>query len=78
MDDLTPEELSLLAEEAEAVADAEDAAVEPEAPKPTRRRKAEHEAGPEPAPPTSILRGPHTPVQFDDDGWAGLPVQMRG
>lgn len=23
-------------------------------------------------------RGPHTPVQFEDDGWNGLPVQMRG
>ncbi len=23
-------------------------------------------------------RGPHTPAQFDDDGWNDLPVQMRG
>lgn len=23
-------------------------------------------------------RGPITPAQWDDDGWGGLPVQMRG
>lgn len=23
-------------------------------------------------------RGPFSPVQHDDDGWGGIPVQMRG
>lgn len=27
---------------------------------------------------TGEARGPHTPPQFDDDGWSDLPVQMRG
>lgn len=28
--------------------------------------------------PPARVRGPHTPVQFVDDGWGGVPVQMRG
>lgn len=32
----------------------------------------------EQAPAPVATRGPHTPAQYDDDGWGGLPVQMRG
>lgn len=67
MSELSPEELALLAQ----------AEQEPEAAKPDkagRRRKADDLAAQAaPAP-----RGPFTPVQFEDDGWNGLPVQMRG
>ena len=28
-------------------------------------------------PPVSPPRGPLTPVQYEDDGWDDVPVQMR-
>lgn len=31
----------------------------------------------EQAPTPVATRGPHTPAQYDDDGWGDLPVQMR-
>lgn len=78
MSDLTPEELELL-----------QAADEPEAPvvveeehrKPRTRKKVEAAApaaAAEAPAAQAPARGPFTPVQFHDDGWNGLPVQMRG
>lgn len=46
-----------------------------------RRRRPEHGAERQEevaAPAPSPARGPYTPVQYDDDGWGDLPVQMRG
>lgn len=63
MSELTAEEQALLAAQDD----------KPRRGRPPRR--------PEPVvePPADTCdRGPHTPVQFDDDGWADLPVQMRG
>lgn len=72
MSDLTEEELALL----------DSVETPPAVHKARRNRKAAEETetvdGPVPAAPTSILRGPLTPAQYDDDGWGGLPVQMRG
>ncbi len=71
MSELTAEEQALLAE------------TRPRRGRPPRR--VEPEPTPvEPAPPAAQVavevrdRGPHTPDQYDDDGWGDLPVQMRG
>lgn len=41
------------------------------------RKSAPREDLPEAA-AASPERGPHTPAQYDDDGWGDTPVQMRG
>ncbi len=70
MSELTAEELALLQQ-------AEEPAIE----EPKRRgrpRKTEAEPAiveaPEPEPMQAPARGPHTPVQFHDDGWGNWPV----
>lgn len=69
MSDLTPEELALLAEAERTPAVARKARKHAEL-----KHKDEDAEAPAPAP----ARGPHTPVQYADDGWADLPIQMRG
>ncbi len=38
--------------------------------------KAKRQAPADPKP--EGIKGPHSTVQHDDDGWNDLPVQMRG
>jgi hypothetical protein len=59
--------------------------------RPVRSREAEPVPGDQPVatparvepapsgePARALVRGTLTPAQFEDDGWAGVPVQMRG
>lgn len=41
-------------------------------------KHVEEEDAPVEAAAPAPARGPYTPAQWDDDGWGGLPVQMRG
>lgn len=69
MSELTAEEKELLA----------GADAEPRKPRGRRKHEVEAPAAPEPAPaPAKPARGPHTPAQWDDDGWGDTPIQMRG
>jgi hypothetical protein len=45
-----------------------------ETPEPAEVAKSDQEAGKK----GESARGELSPAQFDDDGWGGLPVQMRG
>jgi hypothetical protein len=46
-------------------------------PEPTPEPAYESTPAPPPVEPTAVVRGPVTPAQYGDDGWGGLPVQMR-
>lgn len=72
MSDLTPDERALLA-----AAETDDDAADKKAA--ARRRKPELATqAHEDTVPAAPARGPYSPVQFEDDGWGDLPVQMRG
>lgn len=77
------EEAALAAEAAAAAVEAEKQAAEAAAEAKKPRGKAAAAPADEPAieefpVEEPVARGPFTPVQFHDDGWNGLPVQMRG
>lgn len=46
-----------------------------EVPKKTARKKTDTKDDTEDA---GEVRGTMTPVQYDDDGWGNVPIQMRG
>lgn len=77
---LTAEELALLAAEEDVPAKktrVKKAEAPATLPAPVAERLEEAAAHPEKR-VSRPARGTVTPVQFDDDGWGDLPVQMRG